>query len=56
MDNVHVSTAWEDSLILGGVLQDLYTDVPVPEVLKETRSFEFLRRNLRAAGSLNEDQ
>lgn len=30
-------------------LQDMYTEVPVPAALKDYKSFEFLRRDLRVS-------
>ena len=36
------------------VLQEMYTDVPVPIALKDSKSFDFLKRDLRRAGSLAE--
>ena len=35
-------------------MQEMYGDVPVPVALKDTKTFDFLKRDLRRAGSLAE--
>ena len=36
-----------------GCAQDMYAEVPVPASLEGSKSFDFLRRDLRRAGSLD---
>ena len=30
-----------------GIVQDMYSEIPVPKSLKDSRNFEFLQRDLR---------
>ena len=36
-------------------VQEMYSEVPVPKGLRESKNFEFLKRDLRRAGSLTDN-
>ena len=44
---MHLPSLYECVSALRMVLQDMYSEIPVPKSLKDSRNFDFLQRDLR---------